>query len=55
MKDMGQVAKTVQKQTAENIAKRNDPVSVSPGSAVGTAPDPSAFGSAVEYMRSLKI
>lgn len=54
MKDMGQVVKTVQRQTAENIAKRKDPVSVSPGAAVGTAPDPSAFGSAVEYMRSLK-
>jgi len=52
MKDMNQMVKTVQKTTAQNIAKRNDPVSVSPG-AIGTRPDPSAFGSAVEYMRSL--
>lgn len=54
MRDMGQITKTVQKQTVENIAKRNDPVSVSPGSAVGVTPDPSAFSSAVDYMRSLK-
>lgn len=53
MRDMSQIVKTVQKVTAENIAKRNDPVSVSPGS-TGIRPDPSAFGSAVEYMRSLK-
>lgn len=54
MKDMGQITKTVQKQTVENIQKRKDPVSVAPGGQVGTAPDPSAFGSAVEFMRSLK-
>ena len=54
MKDMGQITKTVQKQTMENIAKRNDPVSISPGSSVGVSPDPSAFSSAVDYMRSLK-
>ena len=48
------LAKTVQKTTAENIAKRNDPVSVAPGGSTGTRPDPSAFGSAIEYMRSLK-
>lgn len=54
MKDMASVVKTVQKNTAENIAKRNDPVSVAPGGSVGTRPDPSAFGSAIEYMRSLK-
>ena len=54
MKDMGQITKTVQKQTAENIAKRKDPVSVQPGAPVGSQSDPSAFGSAIDYMRSLK-
>ena len=54
MKDMGQITKTVQKQTAENIAKRKDPVSVIPGGNVGNASDPSAFSSAVDFMRSLK-
>lgn len=53
MKDMASVMKSVQKTTAENIQKRNDPVSVVPGGSVGTRPDPSAFGSAIEYMRSL--
>jgi len=53
MKDMGQLTKTVQRQTAENIAKRKDPVSVVPGGQVGGAPDPSGFSSAVDYMRSL--
>lgn len=54
MKDMGQITKTVQKQTIENINKRKDPVSVQPGGNVGTAPDPSGFESAVDFMRSLK-
>ena len=54
MKDMGQVVKTVQKQTAENIQKRKDPVSVSQGAPVGTPPDPSTFSSATDYLRSLK-
>ncbi len=54
MKDMGQVVKTVQKQTAENIQKRKDPVSVSQGAPVGVTPDPSGFSSAVDFMRSLK-
>lgn len=54
MKDMGQITKTVQKQTVENIQKRKDPVSIQPGGNVGTSPDPSAFSSAVDYMRSLK-
>jgi|SRR6185369_4121187 len=52
MKDMADVAKKVQKTTADNIAKRNDPVSVSPG-ATGSRPDPSQFGNAVEFLRSL--
>lgn len=53
MKDMSDLAKKVQTTTAANIAKRNDPVSVSPG-ATGTRPDPSQFQNAVEYLRSLK-
>lgn len=52
MKDMSKLAKDVQKNTADNIAKRNDPVSIVPG-ATGQRPDPSMFSSAVEYMRSL--
>lgn len=53
MQDMADMAKKVQTTTASNIAKRNDPVSVSPG-ANGSRPAPSAFGNAVEYLRSLK-
>ncbi len=53
MKDMSAIAKTVQKTTADNIAKRNDPVSASPG-ATGARPDPSQFSTAQEYLRSLK-
>ncbi len=52
MKDMADLAKKVQQTTATNIAKRNDPVSVSPG-ASGSRPDPSQFSSAREYLRSL--
>lgn len=52
MKAMNELAKNVQKTTAANIAKRNDPVSVSPG-AVGARPNPSNFGTAVDYLRSL--
>ena len=50
---MNQIVKSVQKTTADNIAKRNDPVSITPG-ATGQRPDPSQFSNAVEYMRSLK-
>jgi hypothetical protein len=53
MKDMTELAKNVQKNTAANIAKRNDPVSVSPG-ATGSRPDPSSFSNAVEYFRAIK-
>lgn len=53
MKDMSETMKRVAKTTADNITKRNDPVSISPG-ATGARPDPSQFNSAVEYMRSLK-
>lgn len=54
MKDMNILAKTVQETTAKNIAKRADPVSITPGSNGGTRPDPSSFSSAQEYLRSLK-
>lgn len=54
MKDMNALVKTTQEVTAKNIAKRVDPVSITPGGTNNTRPDPSAFGSAVEYMRSLK-
>lgn len=53
MRDMSELAKKVQVTTANNIAKRNDAVSVTPG-ASGARPDPSHFSSAVDYMRSLK-
>lgn len=53
MKDMSELAKTVQQTTAKNIAKRNDPVSISPG-AIGARPDPSQFENARDYLRSLK-
>lgn len=53
MKDMSTVIKKAQKTTADNIAKRSDPVSVLPG-ATGARPDPSSFATAREYLRSLK-
>lgn len=53
MRDMSNVVKTTQKNTAVNIAKRVDPVSTAPGSPTGSRPDPSAFASAQEYLRSL--
>jgi len=53
MKDMSAIVKTVQKQTTENIQKRQDPVSISPG-AIGTTSDPSAFSTARDFLRSLK-
>lgn len=53
MKDMAQTAKTVQKTTATNIAKRSDPVSFTPG-ATGSRPDPSNFENARDYLRSIK-
>lgn len=53
MKDMSELAKKVQSTTAANIAKRTDPVSSTPG-ATGARPNPGNFGSAVDYLRSLK-
>lgn len=52
MKDTTELTKKVQKTTADNITKRNDPVSMSPG-ATGQKPEPSQFGNALEYFRSL--
>lgn len=52
MKDMNMLAKNVQETTAKNIAKRQDPVSISPGAGVGR-PDPRAFGSATDFLRSI--
>lgn len=53
MKDMSVLAKNVKQATAKDIAKRNDPVSIAPG-ASGAKPNPSNFGTAVEFLRSLK-
>lgn len=53
MKDTSEFTKKVQKATADNIARRNDPVSVTPG-ATGNRPNPNDFGNAIEYLRSLK-
>jgi len=52
MKDMSDLAKKVQTTTAQNIAKRSDPVSASPG-ATGQRPDPSGFSTARDYLRSI--
>lgn len=53
MKDMSAQIKAVKQQTATDIAKRNDPVSVSPG-ATGARPNPSQFSTAVEYLNAVK-
>lgn len=52
MKDMSELAKKVKTATANDIAKRNDPVSIKPG-AIGQTPDPTAFQTARDYLRSL--
>ncbi len=54
MVDMANMAKNVQQMTAQNVAKHNDPVSVSGGSSGGVKPDPSQFATATDYLRSLK-
>jgi len=46
------LVKNVQETTAKNIAKRQDPVSITPGAGVGR-PDPRAFGSATDFLRSI--
>jgi len=53
MRDMREQAKAIQQETAKNIAKRADPVSVTPG-ATGAKLNPDDFGSAIEYLRALK-
>ncbi len=53
MRDMSEVIKKTQNTTAQNIAKRTDPVSVTPG-AGGQNLNPDHFGSAIEYLRALK-
>ncbi len=53
MKDMSEMAKKVQTTTAKNIAKRVDPVSVSPG-ATGARPNPSQFSTAIDYLNAVK-
>lgn len=53
MRDMSEMAKKVKQTTANDITKRTDPVSVSPG-ATGARPNPSNFNTAIDYLRSLK-
>lgn len=53
MKDMSEAIKKTQTTTAANIAKRNDPVSISPG-ASGQKLNPDDFVNAKDYLRALK-
>lgn len=53
MKDMSDAMKKVQETTVKNIAKRSDPVSVTPGG-TGTRPEPSQFATAIDYLNALK-
>ena len=53
MKDMSDVVKKTQVTTAQNIAKRNDPVSISPG-AGGHKLNPDDFRTPKDYLRALK-
>lgn len=53
MKDMSAAIKAVKQQTATDIAKRADPVSISPG-ATGARPNPSQFSTAIEYLNAVK-
>jgi hypothetical protein len=53
MRDMSETIKKVQTTTAQNIAKRADPVSSSPG-ATGARLDPSQFATSIEYLRAIK-
>lgn len=54
MKDFSEQAKKVQQVTVKNIAKRDDPVSITPGASGGAKPDRTQFASAIDYMRSIK-
>lgn len=53
MRDMSEAIKTVKIQTAQDIAKRVDPVSTTPG-ATGVRPNPSQFSTAVDFLNALK-
>lgn len=53
MKDMSDLAKKVQANTVQNIAKRSDPVSSSPG-ATGAKLNPDDFRSASAYLKALQ-
>ena len=53
MKDMNALIKNTQEVTAKNIAKRADPVSITPGATGGQRPDPSMFENAAAYLRSI--
>jgi len=53
MKDMSDLAKSVKQTTAKDIAKRTDPVSVSPG-ATGARPEPSQFATSRDYLNAVK-
>ncbi len=53
MRDMSELAKSVKQATAKDVAKRQDPVSVSPG-ATGGRPEPSHFATAIDYLNALK-
>lgn len=53
MKDMSMAIKTVKQQTANDIAKRTDPVSVIPG-ATGARPNASHFSTAIDYLNAVK-
>lgn len=54
MQDIAALTKTVQQNTAKNIAKRQDPVSTTQGRATGTIPSPSQFANARDYLRAIQ-
>lgn len=55
MKDEQNKLKSVQQIAAKNKEKHNDPVSTpSNSNPIGNKPDPTMFGSAVDFLRSLK-
>ena len=53
MKDMSDLAKKVQAKTVSDVAKRTDPVNVTPG-ATGARPEPTQFATAREYLEAIK-
>jgi len=54
MKDMAAVVKKTTETTVKNIQKRNDPVSINPGAAGGQGQPATSFGTAVDFLRSIK-